>query len=238
MEKNKPTTSLTSSTNTLTTSWKAFLRFFKGLGKLGKVGIVVLLLYIGYQMLHWVGAVPSIGSMFKAKPVVIDDTPIMITEIKKIAQLFTVTVYDEVVIDSAKVDETSTRERILSTLIIRLPVLSKKSNIVLIAKGKIMAGTDLAKLDSSAFRIHKDTVFMKLPKAIILDAIVNPSDIETFDETGTWVEHEVVAIKQRAKEKIIQRALQQGILDKANAQAKLIMENFLRTTGYKYVYVD
>jgi hypothetical protein len=193
---------------------------------------------VSYQILHWFGAVPGVTSWFKAKPVTIDETPIMITEIKKIAQLFTTTIYDEVVIDSTKVEPTSTKQRILSTIALKIPILSKTSNIVLIARGKIMAGIDLQKLDDNAIRIHKDSVFFKLPDAIILDAVMNPSDIETFDESGSWTEQETIIIKQKAREKMIQRAIQQGLLDKATMQAKRTMETFLRTTGYKNVYVE
>lgn len=72
---------------------------------------------------------------------------------------------------------------------------------------------------------------------MILDAIINPSDVETFEEKGKWSAEDVTSVKMKARNKIIERALQHNILQKADLKAKNVMENFLLSSGYKKVNV-
>jgi hypothetical protein len=76
-----------------------------------------------------------------------------------------------------------------------------------------------------------------LPKAQIIDAIVNPSDFETFVERGNWSEAEVRLVKMKAYRKMVEHALQQNILQKADAKAKAIMEDFLGNLNFRHVEV-
>ncbi len=85
--------------------------------------------------------------------------------------------------------------------------------------------------------MHEDSVAVLLPHAEILDAIINPSGIETFSEMGTWSDKEITAVKIKARTKMINRALQQDILTKADDRSKILMENFLRGVGFKKVTV-
>jgi hypothetical protein len=109
---------------------------------------------------------------------------------------------------------------------------------VLIAKGRVLAGTNLQQLSADNFTINNDTITLRLPRAVILETIINPSDFETFEEHGAWSEAEVQAVKATARRKIVERALQRNILQKADKKAKAIMESFLLNAGYKVVYVQ
>ncbi|MEO6358187.1 MAG: DUF4230 domain-containing protein, partial [Ferruginibacter sp.] len=62
-------------------------------------------------------------------------------------------------------------------------------------------------------------------------------DFETFEETGSWTDDEVRAVKQKLKDKLIITVLRQNIIQKAGDKAKLIMENFLQDAGFKKVTV-
>lgn len=192
--------------------------------------VVVLLLFKP----NWFG---SLRNIFKAQPVVIDNTPILIKEINELAQLCTITSYDEVVVDSTVIKPKSAVEMIIPDFskFAGLPVTGKR--IVIIGKGQVTAGTDLKKLQPTNFFINEDSIALTLPKPEILDAIINPSGFETFDETGEWSSEAVNAVKVKARNKMIERALEQNILEKAGQRSIVLMENFLRSAGFKKVTV-
>jgi Protein of unknown function (DUF4230) len=175
---------------------------------------------------------PSLKNLFRSKPVVIDSTPVLVKEMRNIAQLMTMSSYDEVVVDSAK------------SLSAELPgfsdgdAIQKSSQLVVIANGQIVAGIDLQELDETKIHIEGDSVSVTLPQSKILDAIVNPSQYEIFIEEKGWEPEEVNAIKVKARDNMIERALQQGLLKKADAKARMIMENFLRSAGFKRINVS
>jgi hypothetical protein len=199
---------------------------------------VLLIATAAIWLMSKLNKLPSFGDIFASKPVVIDQTPILIKEIKTIAQLVTVTSYDEVVVDSLVFDKKAAfveAFRIVAPLAM-LPSLQKQ--LVLVAKGKVLAGTNLQKLRPESILIKEDTITLNLPGAEILEAVVNPSDFETFEEKGVWSDTEVTRVKMKARSKMIDRALRQNILTKADNKAKAIMENFLRNAGYKVVYVQ
>jgi hypothetical protein len=180
---------------------------------------------------------PSFKNIFKPQPVTIDNTPILIKEINELAQLCTITAFDEVVADSVVIKMKSPVEALLPDLSAfgNLPVTGKR--IVIIGKGKLIAGVDLKKLNEQSIFVQGDSVSLLLPRAEILDAIMNPSDFETFSETGEWSSEAVTAVKIKARKKMIEKALQQGILNKADARSTALLENFLRGFGFKKVTV-
>ncbi|MFT3751087.1 MAG: DUF4230 domain-containing protein [Agriterribacter sp.] len=180
---------------------------------------------------------PSIANIFKPKPVIIEDTPILIKQINELAQLCAITVFDEVVADSAEIRKKSTIETFLPDLSAfgGLPITGRR--IVIIARGKIIAGTDLKKLQPQSVFIQKDSVSLILPKAEILDVIMNPADIETFSEVGEWNDKEITAVKIKARNKMIDRAIKQQVLEKADERNIMLMENFLKGAGFKKIVV-
>lgn len=201
---------------------------------LRRIFITLLILFVAYWLISKV-VVPSFRNIFKSKPVTIDETPILIKEIKSIGQLVTYSSIDEVVVDTVAKTRGSAFVNRFNRLVPVLPSADKK--LVLIGRGKVLAGTNLSLLTDTSVSIEKDTVRFYMPKAVILDAILNPSDFETFIERGQWSNEEVTLVKAKARREIIQHALQQDILQKAETKAKAIMENFLRNLGYKEVLI-
>jgi hypothetical protein len=193
---------------------------------------IVILLFIMLKT-NWL---PNWLNPFAAKEVVIDETPVLIEEMKSIAQLMTLESRDEVVIDSTEFlgGIHSSPFAIINPALI----VPAKRTLVLIGKGKIIAGVDLKEIKDSDIVISKDSVHLFLPKAKILDAIINPSDFETFDEKGVWTAAEVQVLKAKLKEKLVNRFVQQNNLAKANDRAILVMQNFLRAVGFKKVQVE
>jgi hypothetical protein len=208
------------------------------LRRLRNIALVTLIIVVLISILRKAGIVPSFADIFRAKAVTIDETPVLIKEIRSIGQIITATAYDEVVVDSVVVTNAS---RIINSInaVSPFPVFpSSQKQIVIIAKGKILAGTDLNLLTNESLRVSKDTVWLQLPATKIIDAIMNPSDFETFEEKGTWTNEEVTAVKLRARQKMIDRALGQNIIERASAKSKSVMESFLRAAGFKTVVVS
>lgn len=198
--------------------------------------ITVLIILAGYWLFTKVVA-PAMKNIFASKPVVIDETPILIKEIKSIGQLITYTSFDEVVADTTIKTKGSAFVNGFNRLA-HVPMLpSADKQLVLIGRGKVLAGINLSLLSDTSISVAKDTVQIYLPKVQILDAILNPSDFETFVEKGEWSNEEVTLVKAKARRKMIEHALQQNILPKAGAKAKVIMENFLQNMGYKHILI-
>ena len=148
--------------------------------------MIVLLVIIlgGIWILKKINIVPSLADIFKPKPVVIDETPILIKEIKSIGQLITYTAFDEVVADSTISSKASVFMNSFNRLA-PIPVFpSIDKQLVLIGRGKVLAGTNLQLLNDSSVCIKDDSVTVHLVKAQILDAILIPGDVETFVEKG------------------------------------------------------
>jgi Protein of unknown function (DUF4230) len=196
--------------------------------------MTVIILVLIYWVLSKFDLLPSFGSIFKPKPVVIDNTPILVEEIKKLSQLVTITVFDEVVIQQEKTD---TKYLNNPEALIPLPYQST-AKLVLVGRGKVMAGINFAKLTEKDCFIKGDSVSIKLPAAEILTVVMNPSDFETFSETGNWNPEDVTAVKLKARDKLINRAMQQQILQKAGSKSIETAKKFLRLLGFTRINIS
>jgi hypothetical protein len=192
----------------------------------------ILVIIFLFQKINWL---PSFKNIFSSKPVIIEETPVIIKEINTLAQLITITYSDEVVMDTAKVG--NGMPSLLPTAIgsILTPSVDK---LVIIGRGKVVAGTDLKNLQEKDMNITGDSIHVVLPHSKILETIINPSDFETFIETGKWNEDAVTALKIKIRNQINQNALQQNMLQQADERSKNIIENFLRSTGFKKIEID
>lgn len=198
---------------------------------------IVVLLLVGILVLQRINWLPSFNNIFKSKPVEIGNTAIVIKEINALAQLITITAYNEVVIDEVVKGKSLFNNPVVPTLL-NIPDLTySNKKLVLIGKGKVLAGIDLAWLTDKDVFIKDDSVAINLPKAQILQVIINPSDFDTFEETGTWTDTEVRGVKIKLKDRLVITALRQNILPQAASKAKLVMENFLSGAGFKKVTV-
>jgi len=198
--------------------------------------LMLLILAVIYAMQR-IKLLPSFADIFKSQPVEIENTVILVKEINSLAQLITISAYNEIAIDSTKKGWSLFNNPLIPSLL-NLPNLKKADyKLVLIGKGKILAGVNLAKLTATDVFIQKDSVSVMLPKAEIFQVILNPSGFDVFEETGTWTDDEVKAVKIKLREKLVANALKENILKKAGTKAVSVMENFLRAAGFKKVKV-
>lgn len=203
--------------------------------KLKNTIIAIIIIIATFWLLQKTKVIPSLKDVFAAKPATIDETPVLIKDIKSIGQLVTYSFFDEVVADTTILTPGSSFVNAFNRLS-PIPVLpSADKQLVLIGRGKVLAGTDLSLLSDSALIIKDDTITIFLPKPQIFTTILNPSDFETFLEKGIWTNEEVTRVKLKARKKMEAHALEQKILEKAGGKAKNIIQSFLEALGYKKV---
>jgi hypothetical protein len=198
--------------------------------------VFVLLLLVVVLLIRKTNLVPSLQNVFKSKPVVVDETPLLVTEIRNIAQLMTVEAYSEVVVDSTRYP-LGIPPRVFNAIPGNPLGLLGASQLVLIVRGKVVAGVDLKNLNANNVLVKGDSLFVQLPRAQVLDVITNPSDVETFIERGTWDERAATVLKVRARNKLVQQAVSQGALQLADTKARQLVYRLLKNTGYKWITV-
>lgn len=205
------------------------LKFLKNIGII--VAVFVLIIFLLQKM----NLFPSFKNIFSSKPINIEETPIVIQQINTLAQLITVTYTDEIVMDTSRIGNGMPS---LLPMAIGAVLTPSIDNLVIIGRGKVIVGNDLKNLNEKNISVTGDSIHLTLPGAKILQTIMNPSDFETFDENGDWSEPAITALKIKIRNEINRRAVQQGVLAKADERCKNIMETFLRNTGFKKVDVS
>ena len=191
----------------------------------------LLPLMLAWFILGRLDILPGIDDLFTKKHLKIDETPILVKEIRGLAEMATVTSFDEVVVDSVFADPAGILLRSITG------IGDGYNRLVLVVSGKVVAGTDLSALTDSSFYVFKDSVRLTLPGAKVLQVTVNPSAVSTFKEEGNWTTDAFEKVKIKAREKMRDRAMQQGIIGRADKRAVAIMERFLSQAGFKKVKI-
>lgn len=110
--------------------------------------------------------------------------------------------------------------------------------MLLIAKGMVRAGLDLAKLDASDVSVSDDgkSVTVHLPQVKIFDRdqilSSNPSDTYVYDvQKGIAADTTTTETQLRgvANDQILEAACKDGIMDEATKNAKVVVEQLLQT---------
>jgi hypothetical protein len=148
----------------------------------------------------------------------------------------TLEAYNEVVVDSTRYPF-GIPPRIFNAIPGNPLGLIGASQLVLIVRGKVVAGVDLGKLDTSHIRHRSDSLFIQLPPAQVLEVIINPSDVEMFIEKGEWNEAAATALKIQARTKLVQQALAQGALQQADTRARELVYGLFKNMNYKSVII-
>lgn len=179
---------------------------------------------------------PNPAKWFSAQPVLIDQTPLVITGIKQLAELHTAQLYAEIVVDSTEYPKTSATTLALRNLL-HLPNVGSIRKLVLVVKGKVKAGVQLLGWNEDQIIVHKDSVWIQLPPPVLLDIITNPADIEIFQEEGKWTDEGIIAVKMLARKKLEATAIEKGLLKMAGDKAVTTISQFLKTAGFKFIAV-
>lgn len=204
----------------------------KSLKKYLLIGITLVVIIFLFQKINWL---PSFKNIFKSQRVTIEETPILIKEINTLSQLITITYTDEIVMDTAKIG--SGLPSLVPANIGKL-LTPRLERLVIIGRGKVIAGTNLKLLNEDDIHVTGDSIHLTLPHAAILQTIINPSGYEIFTEEGSWPENAVTDLKLKIRNRIRQNAISQNILVQADERSKNIIETFLRNTGFKKISIS
>jgi hypothetical protein len=165
-------------------------------------------------------------SLVAETPTVVKPDPIIIVrEIRKLARLETA---------SADTEQVVPGERNPNQL---WGALGEK--MIFVAYGSVVAGVDLSNFTKNDIVIvNPTTVEVKLPKAEIFSVTLNKDSHVASRDKGIFASTDKdmeTRVRQQAEVDCENDALDQGILDKANANAKDFFMNFLQSFGFKNV---
>jgi hypothetical protein len=198
--------------------------------------LLVMALVVGWWILQKVDILPSISEIFRSKPVRIDETPILVEDIRELAELTTYVSVDEVVVDSTRFNAAASAWKNITGISLN-PLSPSGDRLVLVVRGSVRAGTRLNGISEQDIFRQGDSVSLGVPRAVITEVIVNPSGTETFVETGEWPTEAFTALVKKAGEHMRNRAISEGIIGKADQRARMVMEQFLRQAGFDKVHV-
>ena len=122
-----------------------------------------------------------LSNPFESKKAYILETPLIVKEIKSIAELYSVCYFDQIVVDSLR-KEVSNTDALLNYFGANSTTDTK---LVLMASAKVYAGYNLSLLDSNDIVVNDSVLTITLPSPQIMDVVMNPSDVSTFIEEGT-----------------------------------------------------
>ena len=196
-----------------------------------KILLAIVVLGGIYFFLMYKNLVPSFD-FFKSKEIQLRETPLILEDVKDIAELFTATAYEEVMIDRTKKVKNSAMSQIVS--------FKKYTShrFVLLARGTCMAGTDLSGLKKEDIIAQDSSITIKIHKAKIITTIINPSDYDIYIDEGEWSPKEVTLLKSYATNKIKHLAIEDGILKKAQERTDLLLKQFFKSIGFVNVTIE
>jgi Protein of unknown function (DUF4230) len=199
--------------------------------------VTILALVVGLGLLTWWGvrtvldAIPStdeIASVFEPEPYE-EIGPVTITAIRNLAQLTTVESVQYTIV------EKGTDEGWLAW--------ARGDSVRMFAVARIGAGVDLSQVSVRDVVLGEDGVVeMTVPAAVI--QYVDPDqdatqvlerDTGIFTSGDPGLESDVRKI---ADEVLVQNAIDSGILDKAETNARSVLTDFILTLGYKDVEIS
>lgn len=183
--------------------------------------IVFLFITLGFL------GVIKISNPFKRNELKLEETQVLVDDIKIIAQLFTFSYYTEIVIDSTKKID---------------GVFSDYNHqVVIIARGTSYIGTDLSDLDTSNIKVYKNQNNLEctliVPKAKIFNTVINPSGFTIFKDCKKFTPEEIQSLKNKAIVEIEKSAIESGIIEKGNERTKKLFEDLLTSMGYSKIIV-
>lgn len=200
---------------------------------------------VGIALLYWVltalNWLPRPGDWLISKPLVIDDTELIVHQIKQIAELRTASLYAEVVVDSSSVSQAKVVARGIEQSMympVRPTTSAVGKRLVLIVKGTVVAGINMQALAPEHIVVSGDSISLQLPPVQVLEVVVNPTGMEVFAETGTWDNKAREAVKAKATGMLVQKARELHLLATARQNTMEAMTAFLRTAGFTRIHLE
>lgn len=193
-----------------TNKFRTLLHFFRGLAPWVRSTIIAALILVAAGIVFTLSRRQSPS---KINPVVSQS----VTEIKQIREFCTAHYCEETVVSAS-------RKRLIGT-----------DDIAIIVKGTVRVGYDLSQMKTQI--LSDTTIIVSLPEPKVLDVITNPSDCETFQESGHWSHKQVTKYKNIARGRILKHALADGIMNQAADQAHVRLQLLFSALGFKQIEI-
>ncbi len=186
---------------------------------------------------------PGFKGFFTPNRLEMEPTTTLITQINKIAKLLSITYYDETIVVREK-KEPTVKKAISKAILSGGALMPGYGNSILeqmeqviIVKARVISGFDLSQSDTSDIYTNGKQIRFELPPPQIIEVISNPQDLEVFYETGNWSVDETLEGHKLGIEKIKQTALENGILEKSEDSAIIVLTNFFLLLGYEEIVI-
>jgi len=114
-----------------------------------------------------------------------------------------------------------------------------REKLVLIARGQVMAGVDFSRMEADDIVVKGQKVTLYLPPAEILVSKLDNERTGVYEyEKGIFTRRDVQLeseLRARAEEELVRRAMEDGILTQAEANAKAYLLLLLHSLGFTEV---
>lgn len=114
-----------------------------------------------------------------------------------------------------------------------------REKLVLIARGQVVAGVDFSRMEPDDIVVNGQKVTLYLPPAEILFSKLDNERTGVYEyEKGLFTRRDIQlesALRARAEEELVRRALEDGILTQAEANAKAYLLLLLHSLGFTEV---
>jgi hypothetical protein len=167
----------------------------------------------------------QVAGLLHPTPTIIPDPVTIIEQVQALARLETIRYTVEKVITA------ETNQGVLGPLF--------GDRLLFVAHGYVIAGIDMGKITPDDLRLVGAVLNVRLPAAEVLVATVDNDKSYVYDrQTGLFSKGDPnleTLARQVAEQEITKGALEDGILDQANANAQTYLRWFFETLGYKQV---
>ncbi len=161
-------------------------------------------------------------------PTVIPDPVTIIREVQSLARLETIQYTVEKII-TAEVNQG-----------VFGPLFGDK--LLFVAHGYVIAGVDLADIDTEDLWLEQDILHVNLPEAEVFVATLNNEESYVYDrETGIFRKSDPdleTSARQAAEEEILNAGIEIGILLQVQQNAEAYLERLFNTLGYLQVVFE
>ena len=200
--------------------------------------LTFLISVAGWWLLSKMNVVPSLHTLFKPQPVTIEQTGVWVKEIKALAQLVTVSAYDELVADTVRslIPEAFRVPSVFPPVVLPRSFLGER-RLVLVGKTTTHVGINMQSVTPNNIQVTEDSIHLTLPRAQVLDVIVNPSDVDVFIEDGAWSGEAIAALKNKLRQQAAQKVSQRGLFQQAQAKATSLFTSFFEGAGFRKVTI-
>lgn len=170
----------------------------------------------------------QVANVLHPTPTVLPDPVTIIHEVRSLARLETIQYTVEKVITA------ESRQGLFGFLV--------GDRLLFVAHGTVIAGVDLEKLQPDDLRVQGEVLYVHLPQAEVFVATLDNDQSYIYDRQLGFLtrgdQNLETAARQAAEEEILQSALDDGILEQAQANAESYMLRLLLNLGFPEVIFE